>query len=300
MFATLMTARRFAALFWCQFLTALNDNLLKNALAMLVVYKLAMANGPVIGTLAGAALIVPFFLFSALAGQLADKYDKAYVAERLKLLEIPVAIIAAIGFVVPSIPLLFIALLLFGTISAFFGPIKYGLLPAHLTTAELPAGNALVEGATFLAILLGTIGGNFAASSDAHLQMVALSIVAFGVMSWVAARAIPSTGASAPDLVIDRNIVSSTRTLLSELKTDKRIWQGALITSWFWLVGASVLALLQNLIPKVLNGSPQVYTLALFTFAVAVAIGSVAAAKASKQRPNLALVPIGALLMGLF
>ncbi|MEQ1650885.1 MAG: acyl-[ACP]--phospholipid O-acyltransferase [Hyphomicrobium sp.] len=300
MFAKLMTARRFAALFWCQFLSALNDNLLKNALAMLVVYKLAMANGPAIGTLAGAALIVPFFLFSALAGQLADKYDKAFVAQRLKLLEIPVAVLAALGFILPSIPLLFAALLLFGTIGAFFGPIKYGLLPAHLTTKELPAGNALVEAATFLAILLGTIGGNFASSSDSHLQMVALSIVAIGVMSWLAARAIPPTGASAPNLVVDRNIVSSTRTLLVDLKTDKRIWQGALITSWFWLVGAAILALLQNLIPKALNGAPQVYTLALFTFAVAVAAGSIAAAKASKQRPNLALVPIGALLMGLF
>lgn len=300
MFAKLMTARRFAALFWCQFLSALNDNLLKNALAMLVVYKLAMANGPAIGTLAGAALIVPFFLFSSLAGQLADKYDKAFVAQRLKLLEIPVAVLAALGFILPSIPLLFAALLLFGTIGAFFGPIKYGLLPAHLTTKELPAGNALVEAATFLAILLGTIGGNFASSSDSHLQMVALSIVAIGVMSWLAARAIPPTGASAPNLVVDRNIVSSTRTLLADLKTDNRIWQGALITSWFWLVGAAILALLQNLIPKALNGAPQVYTLALFTFAVAVAAGSIAAAKASKQRPNLALVPIGALLMGVF
>ncbi|HPG88523.1 MAG TPA: 1-acyl-sn-glycerol-3-phosphate acyltransferase, partial [Hyphomicrobium sp.] len=300
MFATLMTARRFAALFWCQFLSALNDNLLKNALAMLVVYKLAIEKGPVIGTLAGAALIIPFFLLSALAGQLADKYDKALVAERLKRIEIPVAILAAIGFVLPSVPLLFVALLMFGTISAFFGPIKYGLLPAQLKPSELPAGNALVEGATFLAILLGTIGGNFAASSDTHLHMIAASIVMIGIASWLAARMIPLTGAADPNLQIDRNIVTSTRTLLADLKTDKRIWQGAWITSWFWLVGAVVLALLQTLIPRVLNGAPEVYTLALFVFAIAVAAGSIAAAKASKQRPNLALVPIGALLMGLF
>ena len=300
MFASLMTSRRFAALFWCQFLSALNDNLLKNALAMLVVYKLAMQNGPVIGTLAGAALIVPFFLFSAIAGQLADKYDKAFIAERLKLLEIPVAVIAAIGFVLPSVPLLFVALLMFGTISAFFGPIKYGLLPAQLKPSELPAGNALVEGATFLAILLGTMGGNFASSTDAHLHMVAASIVAIGIATWLAARLIPKTGPADPNLVIDRNIGTSTRTLLADLKTDKRIWQGAWITGWFWLVGAVVLALLQTLIPRAFNGAPEVYTLALFGFAVAVAAGSIAAAKASKQRPNLALVPIGALLMGLF
>ncbi len=295
-----MSARRFAALFWCQFLSALNDNLIKNALAMLVVYKLAMENGPVIGTLAGAVLIVPFFIFSGVAGQLADKYDKAFVASRLKLMEIPVAIIAAIGFLTPSVPLLFAALLCFGTLSAFFGPVKYGLLPVHLETRELPAGNALVEGATFLAILLGTIGGSFAASSDQHLQMVALSIVALAIGSWLTARMIPPTGSAAPDLTIDRNVVSSTKTLLADLRADTRIWQGALITSWFWVVGAVVLALLQTLIPRSLNGTPGVYTLALFAFAISVAVGSVVAAKASKNRPNLALVPIGALLMGLF
>ena len=171
MFASLMTARRFAALFWCQFLSALNDNLLKNALAMLVVYKLAWDNGPVLGTLAGAVLIAPFFLFSALAGQLADKFDKAFIARRIKFLEIPVALLAATGFYLQSVPVIFAALLAFGTLAAFFGPVKYGLLPVHLETRELPAGNALVEGATFLAILLGTIGGNFAAASDTHVNM---------------------------------------------------------------------------------------------------------------------------------
>jgi acyl-[acyl-carrier-protein]-phospholipid O-acyltransferase / long-chain-fatty-acid--[acyl-carrier-protein] ligase len=300
MFATLMTARRFAALFWCQFLSALNDNLLKNALAMLVIYKLALKEGPVIGTLAGAALILPFFLFSATAGQLADKYDKAEVAQRLKLLELPVAIIAVLGFVTQSVAILFVALILFGTLAAFFGPVKYGLLPAHLSVKELPAGNALVEGATFIAILLGTIGGNFAASSDSHLHMVAASIAVIATSSWLAARMIPPTGSAAPDLVIDKNIWTSTRTLIADLKSDKRIWQGALITSWFWLVGAVVLALLQNLIPRLFNGTPHVYTAALFVFAIGVAVGSLLAARASKHRPNLALVPIGALLMGLF
>ncbi len=300
MFSQLMTTRRFAALFWCQFLTALNDNLLKNALAMLVLYKITSYNGPMVGTLAGAALILPFFLFSATAGQLADKYDKAFIARRLKLLELPVALLAAVGFMIPSVPLLFVSILLFGTISAFFGPVKYGLLPAHLATKELPAGNALVESATFLAILLGTIGGNFASGSETQLNLVAASIVVIGVLSWAAARLIPSTGAAAPDLIIDRNIVTSTRHLLADLRTDKRIWQGALITSWFWLVGAVVLALLQNLIPGAFNGAPEVYTLALFVFAVGIAVGSICAAKASKTRPNLALVPIGALLMGLF
>ncbi|MFT3729885.1 MAG: acyl-[ACP]--phospholipid O-acyltransferase [Hyphomicrobium sp.] len=300
MFARLLSSRRFAPLFWSQLLAALNDNLLKNALAMLVVYKLAMENGPALGTLAGAALVLPFFLFSALAGQLADKFDKAKVAARVRLIEIPIAVVAAAGFLLPSVPLLFAALILFGTLSAFFGPVKYGLLPSHLEVKELPSGNALIEGATFIAILIGTVGGNFASGSHVELIAVSIAIVCISVLGWFSANFIPPAPSSVPDLKIDKNIVTSTVTLLKDLRSDKRIWQGALITSWFWLVGAAVLALLQNLIPQVLNGAPSVYTLALFTFAVAVAVGSVIAARASTNRPNLALVPIGALLMGIF
>ncbi|WP_423415296.1 acyl-[ACP]--phospholipid O-acyltransferase [Hyphomicrobium sp. B1] len=300
MFARLLSSRRFAPLFWSQLLAALNDNLLKNALAMLVVYKLAMENGPALGTLAGAALVLPFFLFSALAGQLADKFDKAKVAARVRLIEIPIAVAAAAGFLIPSVPLLFVALILFGTLSAFFGPVKYGLLPSHLEVKELPSGNALIEGATFIAILIGTVGGNFASGSHAELIAVSCAIICISVLGWLSARQIPPAPSSVPDLKIDRNIATSTITLLKDLRSDKRIWQGGLITSWFWLVGAGVLALLQNLIPQVLNGAPSVYTLALFTFAVGVAFGSVVAARASSNRPNLALVPIGALLMGIF
>ncbi|HEY8128310.1 MAG TPA: MFS transporter, partial [Hyphomicrobium sp.] len=300
MFSRLMSSRRFAPLFWSQLLAALNDNLLKNALAMLVVYKLAMESGPALGTLAGAALVLPFFLFSALAGQLADKFDKAKVAARVRLIEIPIAVLAAAGFLLPSVPLLFVALVLFGTLSAFFGPVKYGLLPSHLEIRELPSGNALIEGATFIAILIGTIGGNLASGDQTELIAVACAIIGISVLGWLSSRLIPPAPSSVPDLQIDRNILTSTTTLLKDLHADKRIWQGALITSWFWLVGAAVLALLQNLIPQVLNGAPSVYALALFTFAVGVAIGSIVAARASTNRPNLALVPIGALLMGLF
>jgi acyl-[acyl-carrier-protein]-phospholipid O-acyltransferase/long-chain-fatty-acid--[acyl-carrier-protein] ligase len=300
MFTRLLSSRRFAPLFWSQLLAALNDNLLKNALAMLVVYKLAMESGAALGTLAGALLVLPFFLFSALAGQLADKFDKAKVATRVRLIEIPVALVAAAGFLLPSVPLLFVALILFGTLSAFFGPVKYGLLPSHLEVKELPSGNALIEGATFIAILIGTIGGNFASGSHFELAAVAAAIVGISVLGWFSANLIPPAPSSVPGLKIDRNIVTSTITLLKDLHGDKRIWQGALITSWFWLVGAAVLALLQNLIPQVLNGAPSVYTLTLFIFAVSVAFGSIVAARASSNRPNLALVPIGALLMGIF
>ena len=150
MFKVLLSTRRFAPVFLCQFFAALNDNFVKNALVFLILYKVNELSGVLI-PLTGVALMAPFFIFSALGGQMADKFDKASVAERLKLAEIPVAAIAAIGFYFQSMPLLFLALASLGILGALFGPIKYGILPVHLTQAELSHGNALIEGATFLA-----------------------------------------------------------------------------------------------------------------------------------------------------
>ena len=161
----LLKTRRFLPLFVCQFLSALNDNFVKNALVILILYKLGSETSGLLVTLAGATLIIPFFFLSALGGELADKFDKSHVAQYLKLSEIPIAMLAAAGFFLNSIPLLFGALIGFGTIAALFGPIKYGILPDHLETRELPEANALVEGATFLAILGGTISGGIAMTS---------------------------------------------------------------------------------------------------------------------------------------
>ena len=160
----LITSRRFGPLFACQFLSALNDNFVKNVLVFMVVFTLATTHGAAMVTLAGAVFIAPFFLFSALGGQLADKFDKARVARWLKLAEIAIAAIAALGFALQSVPVLMTALGLTGLLSALFGPIKYGILPDLLKTAELTAGNALIESATFVAILLGTLAGGLAAS----------------------------------------------------------------------------------------------------------------------------------------
>src|SRR5688572_917573 len=144
MFSTLMTSRRFAPLFWCQFFSALNDNFVKTALGILILYQIGGSHGPALVTLATAIFIAPFFFLSALGGELADKNDKAYVAERVKLAEIGVAGVAALGFLLNSVPLLFVALALFGVIGALFGPVKYGILPDHLKTDELASANALV------------------------------------------------------------------------------------------------------------------------------------------------------------
>src|SRR5919199_3349183 len=164
MASSLMTTRRFAPLFWCQFFSAFNDNFLKNALVFLILFKIGGENAEALITLAAAVFIAPFFFLSGLGGQLADRFDKSIVAQRLKLAEIAVAGLAVIGFAFHAVPVLFAALFLFGVIAALFGPIKYGILPDHLKREELPAGNALVEGATFLAILLGTIAAGAASA----------------------------------------------------------------------------------------------------------------------------------------
>lgn len=144
MFSELMTSKRFAPLFWCQFFSAFNDNFLKNALVFLILFKIAAADAGALVTLAGALFILPFFLLSGLAGEIADRFDKSIVARRLKFSEIGVSILAVAGFYFESIPALFVALVGFGTFSALFGPIKYGILPDHLERSELPAGNALI------------------------------------------------------------------------------------------------------------------------------------------------------------
>ncbi len=303
MFRSLMSARRFAPLFWCQFFSAFNDNFLKNALAFLILFGIggqADAHAGVLVTLASAVFIGPFFILSGLGGQWADRYDKALMARRLKFAEIFAAGTAVIGFLLHSVPVLFVALGLFGTIAALFGPIKYGILPDHLRREELPAGNALVEAATFLAILLGTIAAGFAsAMGGSHLVFGGL-IMAFAVLCWLAARAIPSTGEGAPDLKVDRNIARSTVALLRDLWGDRRLWRGSVIVSWFWLVGVVVLSLLPLLVRHDFNGSETVVTLLLAVFSIGIALGSGLASWLCSGRIVLLPTPVGALLMGLF
>ncbi|HRO49428.1 MAG TPA: acyl-[ACP]--phospholipid O-acyltransferase [Hyphomicrobium sp.] len=300
MVKALITSRRFAPLFWCQFLSALNDNFVKNALVILILFTVGSEEGGPLVALAGAVLVAPFFVLSGIAGELADRYDKAVVAEKLKRAEIPVAMVAAAGFLMQSIPLLFVALGLYGVIAALFGPIKYGILPALLQPRELPAGNAFVESATFTAILIGTIGGGLAASNAGGVWLLAGLVVGLAALCWFAASLIPKMGAAAPGLAVDFNPVTSTAALIRQLHAERRLWVGALIVSWFWLVGMVALALLPVLLKDTMGGNENVVILALVVFTVGIAVGSALAARASKNRPNLALVPIGALLMGLF
>ena len=256
----LMLSRRFAPLFWTQFFSAFNDNFLKNSLVFLILYRLGGENSEALITLAGAVFIAPYFFLSAIGGEIADRFDKAMIAQRLKFVEIAVAAIAVAGFVLHSIVILFIALFGFGVIGALFGPIKYGILPDHLERSELPKGNALVEGATFIAILLGTIVGGIAAKGGGDPAIFSGLVMAFAVLCWLCSLFIPPTGEGAPHLVISKNIAASTWSLIQHLRSDPRLWWGALVTSWFWLVGVVVLSLLPTMVKELLGGNELVGT----------------------------------------
>ena len=201
MSSSLLTTRRFAPLFWCQFFSAFSDNFLKNSLVFLILFQIGGSTGEALITLAAAVFIAPYFFLSAVGGEVADRYDKALIAQRLKFAEIGIAIVAVFGFwihslgyVSSSIFILFVALFLFGVIGSLFGPIKYGILPDHLARSELPAGNALVEGATFLAILLGTIVGGLAAKDGGDPVWFAGLMIVFSLACWGSSLLIPATG----------------------------------------------------------------------------------------------------------
>ena len=302
MIRDLLSSRRFAPQFWAQFFSALNDNVLKNALVIILLYGGLVTQRETLVTVAGAVFIFPYFILSGLGGELADKYVKSVVARRLKFFEIFAALFAALGFLLHhhplSVPLLFTALGLFGVIAALFGPVKYALLPDQLAIGELATGNALVEGATFLAILLGTIAGGLFVAGSTHPGWVAAAIVLFALASWGFAALIPATTPSAPDLKITVNPWTSTLHLLKTLYQDKAIWDGMIIVSWFWLAGAVVLSLLPVLIREIIGGTEGVTTLCIAIFAIGIAAGSLLAAQLSHVRPNLTLVPIGAVIMG--
>jgi MFS family permease len=297
---SLILSRRFAPLFWCQFFAAFNDNFLKTALVFLILFRTEAVGAEALVTLASAIFIAPYFFLSALGGEMADRHDKARVAQWLKFCEIVVAALAALGYARQSLPILFTALAGFGVIAALFGPIKYGILPDHLKREQLPAGNALVEGATFFAILTGTIVGGLAARGGGDAAMFAVLVIGFALACWLASLLIPPTGEGAPQLKVSWNIAASTAAMIRHLRADPRLWWGAMVTSWFWLVGIVVLSLLPPLIKVLLGGNEDTVTVYLAFFSIAVGAGSGLAAAIARGRIVLRITLVGALLLGLF
>jgi acyl-[acyl-carrier-protein]-phospholipid O-acyltransferase/long-chain-fatty-acid--[acyl-carrier-protein] ligase len=294
-----MTSRRFAPLFWCQFFSAFGDNFLKNAMVFLILFGIGGETGNALISLAGGVFIAPFFLLSGLGGELADRYDKALMARRIKLAEFGAAAVAAVGFWMQAVPVLFGALFLYGVLATLFGPIKYGILPDHLAREELPAGNALVESATFLAILLGTIVGGLAARNGGDPASFSALLVVFAGLCFGASLLIPRTGEAAPSLKVDPNIARSTFRLVRQLGDDPRLIWGGLVLSWFWVVGATALALLGPLVKEVLGGGEDMVTLFLAVFSIGIALGSALASWLASGRIVLLPTIVGAFLIGM-
>lgn len=295
----LLRSRRFAPLFATQFLGAFNDNVFKNALVILITFKAATcAESPMLVTVAAGLFILPFLLFSANAGQLADKLDKASLIRLVKALEIVIMLFAGVAFFFNSVIALLTVLFLMGTQSTLFGPIKYGILPEHLPEQRLMDANALIQGSTFIAILLGTVlGGTLMVLPQASTLATVVTIIALAVFGFASSLYIPAAPPAEPSLKIDFNPVRQTWRV-AKLAAERRDLLVAIIgISWFWFVGAVFLQLLPGFTCDVLAGDAPVVTLLLTTFTVGIGLGAWAAARLTRGRIELGLTPLAALGM---
>ncbi len=297
----LFQQRRFLPYFLTQFLGAFNDNIFKNALVIIVTFHLASSSehSNFLVNLAAIVFILPFFLFSALAGQLADKYEKSALIQRIKTVEIFIMMLGALGLYFQSIPWLLFVLFLMGTQSTFFGPIKYSILPQSLHKEELLHGNAMVEAATFIAILLGTILGALLAKDTDFAMPVTIAILTFAILGRIVSHAIPSAEAAQPRLQIDVHPVRSAKNIFKVLHQNRAVFLTAVGISWFWFFGATFLTQLPNFAKNTLGGSPYVATLLMAMFSIGIGLGSLLCSKMSGKKVELGLVPIGALGMTL-
>ena len=297
------TDRRFSPLFWTMFLGALNDNFFKNALVIIIAYKsvsLMGLNAQSLVAMAGGIFILPFFLFSATAGQLSDKLSKSKLIKYTKVTEFLIMLIAGIGFYTDSFYVLLVTLFLMGTQSSFFGPLKYGIIPQLLKREELVTGNAVVGGGTFLAILLGTIVGGLAVVSDSSSIVIGLGIILVSAVGFVSSLFIQDVEAVDERVKPDFTFFKPTFEIIKITMKDKKVFHTCMGISWFWFLGAAILSLLPNLCKDVFNSSEKVGTLFLASFTIGMGIGSFVAEKLSQKRPEMGMVPLAALGMSLF
>ena len=299
MFIRLMRTRRFASLFWCQFLSAFNDNFVRNLLAMFILFRVGADGSGALVTLAVGIFIAPSIFLSGLGGELADGFDKARVARWLKLAEVCVQMIAAAGVLTNALLLLYIALGGLGIIAALFGPLKYAILPDLTEREDLPAANALVEAATFLAILLGLLAGGLAAAEHRSTISIALQLAIIALACWATSLLIPATTVAAPGLRPRINLFASTMERVREVRANRTLMACALAISWFWAVGAVTLALIPVVLRDRGGANVEIETAASGLFACGIALGSLIAARLAHGRLIRWPIPLGALIMAL-
>jgi 1-acyl-sn-glycerol-3-phosphate acyltransferase len=300
----LLRERRFAPFFWTQFLGAGNDNVYKNALVIFVAFQAAALtafSSNDLVNIAAAVFIAPFMLFSATAGQLADKFEKSRLIRLIKIFEIAIMVVGAIGFYRRDLVLLFVALGLMGVHSTLFGPVKYAILPQHLRNDELVGGNGLVEMGTFVAILLGGIVGGLviAIKPDGPLFAGAVTI-AIAIAGYLVSRGIPETPAVAPALRINWNPVTETWRNLRFAHGNRVVWLSMLGISWFWFYGATYLTQFANFTKDVLGGDEHVATLLLALFSIGIGVGSLMCERLSGHKVEIGLVPFGSIGLSVF
>lgn len=299
----LLRQRRFAPFFWTQFGGAGNDNLFKFAFTVMVAYRAeaasALSTGLMVNLIAGL-YILPFVLFSATSGQLADKFDKAVLMRRVKTLEIAIMALALWGFVTANLPALLVCTFGMGLHSTLFGPAKYAYLPQHLNKAELTGGNGMTEMGTFVAILLGNLAGGLLMTFARGPLLAGLACVAVALLGWAAARFIPRTVAVDPALPINWNPFTETAHNIRLAAADRTVLQALLAISWMWFYGVAFLTQFPVFARDVLGGNEAVASLLLAVFSIGIALGSLACEWLARGRVEIGLVPLGAIGMTLF
>ncbi len=299
----LLEERRFLPFFLTQFLGAFNDNFYKNALVVLMTFQAARFTTlppGVLVNLAAGLFILPFFLFSATAGQIADKYEKSRLIRFTKLLEIVIMVLGALAFATESLALMLTCLFLMGTQSSLFGPVKYAILPQQLREEELVGGNALVESGTFVSILLGTIVGGLLIAVPDGAAWVSAGVILVAVLGYLASRAIPEAAAADRHLVINWNPVTETWRNIQFTRGNRSVFLSILGISWFWFYGALFLSQFPGYAADVLGGDEKAVTLLLAMFSVGIGVGSLACEKLSQGKVEIGLVPFGSIGLTLF
>ncbi len=300
----LINEKRFLPYFCTQFLGAFNDNIYRNAFAILVTYFIAKENEGVIVNAALVAFILPFFLFGAIAGQLADKYEKAKLIRYIKVAEIVIMILGSLALYFQSVGAMLFVLFALGSQSAFFGPIKYSILPQHVSKDEVLTANAYVEAGTFVAILLGTIlGGSLANYMGVNMNFqYALmgAIIGFAILGWFASALIPQAPAASPELKLSFNVPRSTVDIITKTHENKPVFTAILANSWFWFFGAVVMTQFPAFAKDILSGDGNVAVMLLATFSIGIGMGSFACSIFSRGHVEMGLVPFGAFGISFF
>ena len=299
---SLLKTRRFAPFFLTQFLGAFNDNVYKNSLMAMITFGLLSStlDLSLMNNIGAMLFILPFFLFSALAGQLSDKYEKSYLIRRIKLLEIVIMCLGAIAFYFSMTAGLMLLLFLMGTQSAFFGPVKYSIIPQHLDNHELVGGNALVEMGTFLAILIGTLVASMLATQSDGILWVSAIIISVAILGYLVSRKIPSAPAANPGLKVRFNPFTETWRTISYSREQKSVFLAVLAISWFWFLGAAYLTQIYGFAKDYLGGDQSVVMVLLATFSIGIATGSLLCERLSGHKVELGLVPLGSIGLTIF